>query len=172
MISSSKYKKTGQEFIYLIALIYLILITHSSNSIASQMAIEPDSVKLFYTMKNQISIGPLTKKLLNQSKVEIFNLDTVDLIENKLSKGLPNNLKQSEAIAQKRIDKFMNNDEMLNAMKQGYMGFMQAKAMGLTKSPAIVFVWEKELFVVYGEQHSDIALHKFQQYITDKVIKR
>lgn len=155
----------GHWVLYITCVVYLVLICLSNEVVASSSDVEPDSVKLFYTFKNKITLGNKTKQLQQQYKVELYNLDTVDLIEQRLSSGLSSNLKHSEKIAQKRVDQFINNDDLVNSMKHGYEGILQAKSLGITKTPAIVFKSNKDVFVVYGYRNSDVALKLFQNHM-------
>ena len=153
--------------IYLFWICLTVLTIYAKDSSASEkyLLVQPDNIKMFYTDANKIRIGKKTQALKKQLRVDQFNLGSVDKIESMLSKNLPSNLKQAERIAQRRADSFMKNQELLDAMRQGYEGIIVANAMGLKKTPAIVFTWEKQLFVVYGERNSDIGLKQFQMFI-------
>jgi len=171
-------KATGRCLITFSWIIFVVLSLQSQDSIATKALFIPEpfipeKVQIFSTLKNKIIIGAKTKKLRDELKiVEHYNLDTVDSMEKLFSKGLPANEKKAKAIAQQRMNK---NPDWIEVVKKGFLGILQAKSIGITKAPAIVFTWQGEQFVVYGERNSDVALGIFYRYIkknNNKLIKK
>lgn len=97
-----------------------------------------------------------------------FQLDKLDELNAELSKGLPNDLQQAEAVMQQRINS-PSGRKLIEQIQVASQAVSQAWQLGVKKSPAIVFVPANgKPVVVYGQRNVARAINIYRQRMGGK----
>ncbi|MDG6897891.1 hypothetical protein A6A19_07870 [Actinobacillus delphinicola] len=97
-----------------------------------------------------------------------FQLDKLDELNAELSKGLPNNLQQAEAVMRQRINS-PNGRKLIEQIEKASTAISQAWQLGVKKSPAIVFIpTNGNPVVVYGQLNVATAVSIYRQRMEKK----
>lgn len=100
-----------------------------------------------------------TAAISPQMDLQQYELDRIRLIETRLSRELPADPKQAEAIVQ---DRFQHLDRATsNSLRQSAVGLAKAMQYGIGRIPAIVFDGQA---VVYGLTDVQIALQYYRAW--------
>ncbi len=114
--------------------------TSSELPITGKVAINPDSVR-------------------PKTDLHIYELDGIQRIEARLSKGLTADPEQAKRVVLQRIQKL--NDTTRTQMQRTAIGLAKAVQYGIDRYPAIVFDGE---VVIYGMTDIRVALRQYQQW--------
>ncbi len=122
----------------------------------------PDQI---YTFDNQNA--PVNYHALQQTHpVTHYDLDQVDIMERQFSLGLSASPEQARESALERIGNLQPTQ--IEQLKQAYTGIVTAWQMQLKRLPAIVFDYDGQQYVIYGQQDGQRALQEFQQWQKQK----
>ena len=130
----------------------------SMNVLAQPKAVLPEQIWIFDNNEK-----PVRYERLSQSHpVRHFNLDQTKKFEQQFSLGLSGSSKVATQQSLRRIQNL--TPSQLEQFKQSYTGIVTAFQMKVRQLPAIVFEYEGQQFVVYGQQQATKALQEFQQW--------
>lgn len=122
----------------------------------------PDQIRIFDNQK-----VPVNYRALQQAHPVIhYDLDQVDIIERQFSMGLSASPEQARERALERIGNLQPTQ--IEQLKQAYTGIVTAWQMQLKRLPAIVFDYDGQQYVIYGQQDGQRALQEFQQWQKQK----
>lgn len=116
--------------------------TSSDLPITGKAAINPDSVR-------------------SKTDLHIYELDGIERIEAKLSKGLTGDPEQSKRVVLQRFQQLHEEDRV--QMQRAAMGLAKAVQYGIDRYPAIVFDGQ---VVVYGLTDLEVALQHYRAWRT------
>jgi len=102
------------------------------------------------------------ERLTQFHPVKHFNLDQTKKFEQQFSLGLSGS---SNVASQQALQRIQNlTASQMEQFKQAYSGIVTAWQMGVKKLPAVVFQYQEQQYIVYGQQRASIALQEFQQW--------
>ncbi len=137
--------------------VVLALLLLASMSVVAQEII-PGQIWIFDT-----NAKPVRYKTLSQRyPIQHFNLDRTKKFEQQFSLGLSGSSKVATEQALQRIQKL--TPVQLEQFKQSYTGIVTAWKMGVRQLPAVVFEYQGQQFVTYGQQQASSALQEFVQW--------
>ncbi|WP_198265444.1 TIGR03757 family integrating conjugative element protein [sulfur-oxidizing endosymbiont of Gigantopelta aegis] len=125
---------------------------------AQQLEVLPELIWIFDN-----DVKPVRYQRLSQlHPVKHFNLDQTKKFEQQFSLGLSGS---SNVASQQALQRIQNlTPSQMEQFKQAYSGIVTAWQMGVKKLPAVVFQYQEQQYVVYGQQRASIALQEFQQW--------
>ena len=125
---------------------------------AQQLEVLPEQIWIFDN-----DVKPVRYERLAQfHPVKHFNLDQTKKFEQQFSMGLSGSSNVASQQALLRIQNLTSSQ--MEQFKQAYSGIVTAWQMGVKKLPAVVFQYQEQQYVVYGQQQASIALQEFQQW--------
>jgi integrating conjugative element protein (TIGR03757 family) len=128
---------------------------------AELAAATPRVIEVFTSTDLPIAGGAVTSSVPGRPSfdLQIYNLDSIQRIEAKLSKDLSSDPEQSKRIVLQRIQELGATDRA--EMQHAAMGLAKAVQYGVDRYPAIVFDGE---VAIYGVTDIHEALHRYQQW--------
>ena len=125
---------------------------------AQQFKVLPEQIWIFDN-----DVKPVRYERLAQfHPVKHFNLDQTKKFEQQFSLGLSGS---SNVASQQALQRIQNlTPSQMEQFKQAYSGIVTAWQMGVKKLPAVVFQYQQQQYVVYGQQQASTALQEFQQW--------
>ena len=125
---------------------------------AQQSEVLPEQIWIFDN-----DVKPVRYERLAQfHSVKHFNLDQTKKFEQQFSLGLSGS---SNVASQQALQQIQNlTASQMEQFKQAYSGIVTAWQMGVKKLPAVVFQYQEQQYVIYGQQQASIALQEFQQW--------
>ncbi|MGH1372511.1 MAG: DUF1525 domain-containing protein [Cellvibrionaceae bacterium] len=100
----------------------------------------------------------------NQPKFTLLNLNSVQSIEERLGKGLPNDPKQARATVDQRIAQ-IGRSQLDAELRTAYLPLGTMMAYGLDRYPVIIFDKRE---VIYGMTDLSLAINRHRQWLKDK----
>lgn len=142
------------------SLVLVILVGNVVNA-AELTAATPRVIEVFTSSDLSITGGAVTNSAPGRptSDLQIYNLDGIQSIETKLSKGLTADPEQSKRVVLQRFQQLHDDDRA--QMQHAAMGLAKAVQYGVDRYPAIVFDGE---VAIYGVTDIPEALHRYQQW--------
>ena len=141
-----------------------VIFALSAGSVAQEPAgVNPDVIEVFTTTEvpvtGEVAINqqPSTKEI----ELQIFELDGIQRIEAKLSKGLSADPEHARRMALRRIQQL--DEAARTRMQRAAMGLAKAVQYGIDRYPAIVFNGQG---VIYGITDLDAALQHYRVWRT------
>ena len=143
----------------LISLAVLVLSQLLSITVrAQQSEVLPEQIWIFDNDAKPVRY----ERLAQLHPVKHFNLDQTKKFEQQFSLGLSGS---SNVASQQALQRIQNlTPSQMEQFKQAYSGIVTAWQMGVKKLPAVVFQYQEQQYVVYGQQQASIALQEFQQW--------
>jgi len=130
---------------------------------AQRVVVNPCLIEVFTTTDLSVTGDVANNQQLDcrESELHVYELDGIQRIEAKLSKGLTADPEQSKRIV---LQRFQQLDEAARAqMQRAALGLAKAVQYGIDRYPAIVF---DGAAVVYGVADIHKALRHYQQWRT------
>ena len=121
----------------------------------------PRLVEVFATADSPVNgVTALnTQPAYREIEFHVYELDAIQRIEAKLSKGLTADPKQSKRVVLQRFQQLQEGDRA--QLLRTAMGLAKAMQYGVDRYPAIVFDGE---VVIYGVTDIREALHRYKQW--------
>lgn len=121
----------------------------------------PDFVEIFTTTELPVASEAVISQQTGYREIEfhVYELDGVQRIEAKLSKGLSADPEQSKRVVLQHFQKLHEEDRA--SMQRAAMGLAKVAQYGIDRYPAIVFDGE---LAIYGVTDIGEALHRYQQW--------
>ncbi len=138
-----------------------MLIASNVAQAAQHVVVQPYLIEVFTTTDMPITGEAAINRQSDykEIKLQIYELDGIQRIEAKLSKGLTADLEQSKRIV---LQRFQRLDEAARVrVQRAAMGLAKAVQYGVDRYPAVVFDGE---VVIYGVADIREALHRYQQW--------
>ncbi|PUB78706.1 MAG: TIGR03757 family integrating conjugative element protein [gamma proteobacterium symbiont of Ctena orbiculata] len=146
-------KTKSIQFVVLV-LVVLALFAGGVAQAAQNSAGNPSLVEVFTTSNSPITRDTdLSRVSSDTIDIQFYELDGIQRIEAKLSKGLTADLEQSKRVVQQRFQQLRQEDR--TRMQHAAMGLAKAMQYGADRYPAIVFDGQA---VVYGVTDVQSAL--------------
>lgn len=131
----------------------------SMDSQAQTPPILPEKIWIFDNNEKKVTYP---RQFTKNHPVQHYNLDQTTQFEQQFSLGLSNDPKTAKQQALKRIQLLTTLQK--NQMRQSYTGIVNAHQMRIRLIPAIVFEYQGNNYVVYGQKRAEKALQEFQQW--------
>jgi len=121
----------------------------------------PRLVEVFTTADSPVNgeTALNTQPAYREIEFHAYELDAIQRIEAKLSKGLTADPKQSKRVVLQRFQQLPDEDRA--QLQRAAMGLEKAVKFGIDRYPAIVFDGE---IVIYGIVDIREALHRYKQW--------
>ena len=121
----------------------------------------PRLVEMFTTADSLVNGETTLNTQLVYREIEfhVYELDGIQRVETKLSKGLTADPKQSRQVVLQRLQQLSEEDR--TQLQRAAMGLAKAMQFGVDRYPAIVFDGE---VAIYGVADIREALHRYQQW--------
>ncbi len=128
---------------------------------AQRVVVHPYLVEIFTTAELPVSgeVAIDRQPDYRESELHVYELDGIQRMEGKLSKGLTADPEKSKRIVLQRFQQL--EEEARVQMQRTAMGLAKAVQYGVDRYPAIVFDGE---VVIYGVTDIREALHRYQQW--------
>ncbi len=151
--------KIGQNCSVLPLVAVLALIANNSAQAAQNVLGNPSLIEVFIT--TDLTVVGVIDSLSESGKLnlQVFELDGIQRIEARLSKGLSADPDKSRRVVLKRFQRLHEEDRKL--LRNAAMGLVKAAQYGVDRHPAIVFDGK---VVVYGIPNIRLALFQYQQW--------
>ncbi len=142
-------------------LLVLVIFTSNVAQAAQRVVVHPYLVEIFTTAELPVSgeVAIDRQPDYRESELHVYELDGIQRIEARLSKGLTADPEQSKRIVLQRIQQL--DEAGRTQMQHAAMGLAKAMQYGIDRYPAIVFDGE---VVIYGVANIREALHRYQQW--------
>jgi len=141
----------------------LVLLILAGNVVQADefVAATPQVIEVFTTTVLPVTGEAAINRQPDYREIElhVYELDGIQRIEAKLSKGLTADPEQSKRVVLQRFQQLHEEDRA--QMQRAAMGLAKAMQYGIDRYPAIVFDGE---VVVYGVTDIREALHRYQQW--------
>lgn len=123
--------------------------------------VHPRLVEVFTTTELPVTGEAAINSQAVHAKTEfhVYELDSIQRIETKLSEGLTADPEQSKQVVLQRFQQLHEDDRA--RMQRAAMGLAKAMQYGIDRYPAIVFDGE---VAIYGVTDVGEALHRYQQW--------
>lgn len=92
---------------------------------------------------------------------QLFNLDAVDRIEQRLGKNLPVDEDKALALMKRRIAAVGQN-QLNKELREAYQALILAMKYGLDRYPAVIF---DQQVIVYGVTDLHVATNQYRQWL-------
>lgn len=124
----------------------------------------PCLIEIFTTTKSHINGAAAINQydIYREIRLHIYDLDEIQRINEKLSKGLTTDPELSKQVALQRLQQLQDIDR--SQMQRSAIGISKAMRYGIGRYPAIVFDGQ---VVVYGEIDLQAAILRYQQWRTE-----
>ncbi len=99
-----------------------------------------------------------------QAELSVLNLDSVQSIEVRLGKGLPNDEKRARAVIEERVAE-IGRVQLDVQLREAYLPLGTMMAYGLDRYPVIIF---DQLAVIYGVTDLARAINQYRQWREDQ----
>ena len=121
----------------------------------------PRLVEMFTTADSPVNgeTALNTQPAYREIEFHVYELDTIQRIEAKLSKDLTADPKQSKRVVLQRFQQL--NEEDRAQIQRAAIGLAKSAQYGIDRYPAIVFDGE---VLIYGVTDIREALHRYQQW--------
>ena len=117
---------------------------------------------------DQRSVQPIDWNSLGypgyQAELSVLNLDSVQSIEQRLGKGLPNDEKRARAVIEERIAE-IGRAQLDMQLREAYLPLGTMMAYGLDRYPVIIF---DQQAVIYGVTDLAQAIDQYRQWREDQ----
>lgn len=117
---------------------------------------------------DQRSIQPIDWNSLGypgyQAELSVLNLDSVQSIEARLGKGLPNDEKRARAVIEERVAE-IGRAQLDVQLREAYLPLGTMMAYGLDRYPVIIF---DQQAVIYGVTDLAQAIDQYRQWREDQ----
>ncbi len=136
-----------------------MLLASNSAQAAQNVLGNPSLIEVFTT--TDLAVAGVIDSLSESGKVnlQVFELDGIQRIEARLSKGLSADPDKSRRVVLERFQRLREEDRKL--LRNAAMGLAKAAQYGVDRYPAIVFDGK---VVVYGTTDVRLALFQYQQW--------
>ena len=153
--------KIGQFFSVMLFIASLTFVGSSSAKAAQNVSANPGLIEVF-TSTDLLVTGEgykTSKSKFSKVSLQIFELDGIKQIEDRLSQGLSADPVESRQVVLERFQQLTREDRI--RIRNAATGMAKAAQYGVDRYPAIVF---DGLFVVYGITDIHSALIHLQQW--------
>ena len=139
----------------------LTLIGNNSVQAAQNVPGNPSLIEVFTTTDLPVANEGVKESLSESGKVslQVFELDGIQRIESRLSKGLSADPDKSRRVVLDRFQRLREEDR--RRIRSAAMGLAKASLYGVDRYPAIVF---DGVAVVYGTTDVHLAMFQYQRW--------
>lgn len=123
--------------------------------------VHPHIVEIFITTESPVAGEAAINRqpVHGEQEFHIYELDSIQRIEAKLSEGLTADPEQAKQVVLQRFQQLHEEDRA--RMQRAAMGLAKAMQYGIDRYPAIVFDGE---VIIYGVTDIGEALHRYQEW--------